>query len=275
MFDFYSQMNAIAANQKAINMHFKNLQKFTKIGYKAKRATFTELYNNAIGTGAIKEEERIVFTQGTIKQMKGQKTYMAIDGQGFFVISDGHKTLYTRAGDFKLKDGMLVHPETGFVVQGYAIDPKTGKPDRSKLVNINLSYDPNTKLYLGKYNDYEIGDNGIVYGVMKYTDPITGKLVVKKEPIYQVALANFTDPSRLHAVTDTAFEPTKDSGEPILGVAGEGSFGNIKAQALEMSNVSFTEEAMQGIFMKMNYELNMAAFKVMNSMIRSATQLIK
>ncbi len=274
MFDFYSQMNAIAANQKAINTHFKNLQKFSKIGYKAHRTTFSELYSNAIGTGALKESENIIFTQGRIKEVK-IKTYMAINGNGFFVISDGNKTLYTRAGDFKLKDGVLVHPETGFAVQGYAIDPRTGKPDKSKLVDIKLSYDPNTKLYLGKYNDYEIADDGIVYGIMKYTDPITGKTVTKKEPIYQVALANFTDPSRLHAVTDTAFEPTKESGDPVYGVAGEGTFGRIKSKALEMSNVSFIEEAMEGVFMKMNYEANMAAFRVMNSMIKSATQLIR
>ena len=160
-------------------------------------------------------------------------------------------------------------------VQGYRIDPATGQPDRSKLVNINLTFDPNTKLYMGKYNDYEIADNGIVYGIMRYTDPITGRTVTKKEPIYRVALANFTDPTRLHSVTDTAFEATKDSGKPIYGVAGEGSFGTIKAKALEMSNVSFIDEAMQGIFMKMNYEANMASFRVMNSMIRSATQLVK
>ncbi len=274
MFDFYSQMNAVSATQKAIEAHFKNLQKFSKVGYKAHRVTFSELYSNAIGTGAIKEEGSVVFSQGTIKET-GQKNHMAINGNGFFVISDGEHTYFTRAGDFKMKNGTLVHPETGMALQGYMIDPRTGQPDKSKMVSITLSYDPNTKLFMGKYNDYEIGDNGIVYGILRYTDPITGKTITKKEPIYQVALANFTDPTRLHSVSDTAFEATKGSGKPVYGVAGEGAFGTIKAKALEMSNVSFIDEAMQGIFMKMNYEANMASFRVMNSMIRTATQLVR
>lgn len=62
------------------------------------------------------------FTQGNLEST-GVITDLAIQGDGFFVASDGTRTFYTRAGNFQLDaDGRLVSPTNGFVVQGIVAD---------------------------------------------------------------------------------------------------------------------------------------------------------
>ena len=60
-----------------------------------------------------------IFTQGSL-QTTGNQTDLAISGDGFFVVSDGDRKFYTRAGTFGLdKNGTLVNPGNGLKVQGW------------------------------------------------------------------------------------------------------------------------------------------------------------
>ena len=60
-----------------------------------------------------------IFTQGSL-QTTGNQTDLAISGDGFFVVSDGDRKFYTRAGNFGLdKNGTLVNPGNGLKVQGW------------------------------------------------------------------------------------------------------------------------------------------------------------
>lgn len=53
----------------------------------------------------------------------GNKTDMAIQGEGFFVFRNGESRLYSRAGNFTLdKNYNLVHEGTGYYVQGYPME---------------------------------------------------------------------------------------------------------------------------------------------------------
>ncbi len=68
-----------------------------------------------------------LFAQGSL-ETTGSVTDMAIEGDGFFILSDGSGTLYTRAGQFIFdKDGRMVNPD-GFAVQGWTLNPTTGLP---------------------------------------------------------------------------------------------------------------------------------------------------
>jgi flagellar hook protein FlgE len=61
------------------------------------------------------------FTQGAI-QRTGRTTDLAIQGDGFFVVSNGNETMYTRAGGMTLDaNGNLATPE-GMLVQGWQAD---------------------------------------------------------------------------------------------------------------------------------------------------------
>ena len=58
----------------------------------------------------------------------------------------------------------------------------------------------------------------------------------------RVAVADFTNPAGLEKVGETAFRASANSGNPELGVAGEGSRGSLLGGALEMSNVDLAGE---------------------------------
>src|SRR5207253_2662248 len=57
-------------------------------------------------------------------------TDMAIQGDGYFVMSDGKQNFFTRDGAFDLGiDGTLVNPSSGLHVTGWQANPLTGKID--------------------------------------------------------------------------------------------------------------------------------------------------
>jgi flagellar hook protein FlgE len=61
-------------------------------------------------------------TQGDL-QSTGRVTDLAIQGDGYFQLSDGQQILYSRDGSFDVgSDGSLVSPSTGLKVQGWQAD---------------------------------------------------------------------------------------------------------------------------------------------------------
>ena len=91
-----------------------------------------------IGLGAQVGRVAALLTQGGL-DTTNSPTDIAIQGSGYFVVSDGEAQLYTRAGNFNLDaDGQLVTP-TGHRVQGYSKDPVTGVIDvNAKLSTIKI-----------------------------------------------------------------------------------------------------------------------------------------
>src|SRR5690606_26122705 len=60
----------------------------------------------------------LLFTQGNLEST-GVTTDLAIQGDSFFVVSDGAQRYFTRSGNFQLDaSGRLVASTNGFVVQG-------------------------------------------------------------------------------------------------------------------------------------------------------------
>jgi flagellar hook protein FlgE len=120
-------MDVIGNNVSNVNTH----------GFKAERVTFMDLISQEL-SGAAEPRENIgginpmqvglgvlmasvdkLMTQGSL-QTTGKNTDIAVSGEGFFIIKDGEKQFYTRAGQFNLdRDGFYVHPGTGLRVQGW------------------------------------------------------------------------------------------------------------------------------------------------------------
>ena len=108
-------------------------------GYKSSRVTFQDLLTQTIAgatgpasdgsTGGKNPQEVGLgstvgaidtdLTQGNILNT-GRLTDLAIQGEGFYKLSDGTNYYYTRAGAFDIDaDGNLVSTTTGYIVQGY------------------------------------------------------------------------------------------------------------------------------------------------------------
>ncbi len=129
MFDaFTTALSALNADVTAIDIVGNNLANLNTSGFKADSIQFYDLMSqqiggtavaNSVGTGVSPAQAFKQFVQGSI-QSSGGPLDSAISGDGFFVVQDNlGRTLYTRAGNFKLAaDGSLL-TTTGENVQGW------------------------------------------------------------------------------------------------------------------------------------------------------------
>lgn len=132
---FSAGLSGLNANAQALAVVGNNLANINTVGFKASKVEFQDLvYQNIggasenptqVGLGVSIAEVSPVFTQGTIESTR-ESSNIAIQGNGFFLLSGPLGQSYTRAGDFSFdKDGRLVSSD-GQAVQGYTgTDPVT------------------------------------------------------------------------------------------------------------------------------------------------------
>ena len=133
----FSGVAGLKNHQTRMDVIGNNIANVNTYGFKTSRVTFQDMISQTL-SGAAKPEENIggvnpkqvglgmtiasidrIFTQGSL-QTTGNQTDMAISGDGFFVVSDGDRKYYTRAGTFGLdKNGTRVNPANGLKVQGW------------------------------------------------------------------------------------------------------------------------------------------------------------
>ena len=131
-------VSALRADATALSVVGNNLANLNTPGYKASVVYFRDLVTNAIGAGLTATEvgfgvaspiTKREFTQGSIQSSSGTLDG-AIQGEGFFVLKDRSGAIsYTRAGNFRTDAAGLVITGTGERVQGWVVDPTTGKVD--------------------------------------------------------------------------------------------------------------------------------------------------
>jgi flagellar hook protein FlgE len=100
---------------------------------------------------------------------------------------------------------------------------------------------------MGVLNDYTVSQDGTIIGV--YTND-------QKQPLYRVALAQFTNPQGLEKVGDTMFKETVNSGMANINAAMVNGGGSIAGSTLEMSNVDLTEEFTRLIIAQRGFQAN-------------------
>ncbi|MFM5798119.1 flagellar hook protein FlgE [Aeromonas caviae] len=142
---FNNALSGINAAQKDLNVTANNIANVNTTGFKESRAEFADVYANSIfvnaktqvgngvATGAVAQQ----FQQGAL-QFTNNALDLAIQGNGFFVTSDGLTNLdrtYTRAGAFKLNESSYMVSNSGGYLQGYEIN-SDGTP---KAVSINAT----------------------------------------------------------------------------------------------------------------------------------------
>jgi len=130
-------VTGVRAHQTMLDVVGNNVANVNTTGFKKSSTIFQDLlYQTArgatapgdnrgginplqVGLGVSVAGVEMVNTAGPL-QYTGNPTDVAIQGDGFFVLSDGMNKLYSRAGNFSLDaTGTLVHVGTGFKVQGY------------------------------------------------------------------------------------------------------------------------------------------------------------
>ncbi len=144
----FSGVAGLQSHQIAMDVESNNIANVNTTGFKYSRANFSDLLAQTksiatapqgalggknpvqVGLGSSISSTTRIFSQGSI-QNSGKNTDVAIQGDGFFIISpDGGNTYkYTRSGDFKFDAGGNFVDNNGFIAQGWLRDKTTGKVD--------------------------------------------------------------------------------------------------------------------------------------------------
>lgn len=137
MRSLYSGVSGLKNHQVRMDVIGNNISNVNTHGFKTERVTFQDMISQEL-QGASEPNERIggtnpkqvglgsliaaidkIMTQGAL-QTTGKNTDVAVSGEGFFVVKDGDKQFYTRAGAFNVdKNGFYVNPANGLKVQGW------------------------------------------------------------------------------------------------------------------------------------------------------------
>ena len=127
-------LTGLRSHQVRMDVIGDNIANANTLGFKASRVSFKEAFAQKmmagvasgsgvpraleIGTGAGIGSIGTVFTQGALEST-GRPFDLAIQGNGLFVVRNGDRIAYTRAGDFQLDaQGRLLLPGVEAVLQG-------------------------------------------------------------------------------------------------------------------------------------------------------------
>ncbi|HED1152703.1 TPA: flagellar hook protein FlgE [Campylobacter jejuni] len=160
MRSLWSGVSGLQAHQVAMDVEGNNISNVNTTGFKYSRADFGTMFSQTvkiataptdgrggsnplqIGLGVSVSSTTRIHSQGSV-QTTDKNTDVAINGDGFFMVSDdGGLTNYlTRSGDFKLDAyGNFVN-NAGFVVQGWNINWDNQTIDSSRSPQ-NIFIDP-------------------------------------------------------------------------------------------------------------------------------------
>ena len=129
-------ITGVNSHQTRMNVISNNVANVNTTAYKGSRANFADVMSKLLleggparsqiaatnpqqsGMGVEVSSIDTIHRQGTL-QTTGTDTDLAIEGEGFFIVSNGSEDLYTRDGTFAFEtNGKLYDPGTGFAVQG-------------------------------------------------------------------------------------------------------------------------------------------------------------
>ena len=116
----------------------------------------------------------------------------------------------------------------------------------------------------GELKNINIGADGTI--MASYSNGVT-----RAEA--QMALSNFRNPQGLVAVGGNNWVESADSGVPVDGKPGSGTFGSLRAGALEESNVDLTAELVNMMTAQRSYQANAQTIKTQDQIMSTLVNL--
>ncbi|AKT29825.1 flagellar hook protein FlgE [Pseudomonas syringae pv. actinidiae] len=144
-------LSGLYAANKSLDVTGNNIANVATTGFKSSRAEFADQYAQSIrgtsgqtnvGSGVSTAAVSQQFSQGNLTTGTANSLDLAINGNGFFMLSNNGEKLYTRAGAFHTdKEGFVVN-SAGMKLQGYNVDANgsvvTGALSDLKVDSSNL-----------------------------------------------------------------------------------------------------------------------------------------
>ena len=266
---FITALNTQKSTNNWMDVIASNMTNVYTPGFREQQVTFKTFLGGAISDDYDKKMDQGKSTPGTSKEN------LFLEGKGFFLVKNPEgKSIYTRLGEFVFDKEGVYKDRYGNTVQGYILNDKGEIMQGTKSIasdlyqetvmkggavdipttNIKLWIDPSNGKFLGKYDDYEIGKDGTIYGKAD-----NGKRSV---PLYRVALRNFHNAAALYEFEDGQFLETEESGKPLMGI------GEIRSGLLELSNADLSANISY-------YQMAKLQMEVSNKLISSNKELLE
>ncbi len=118
----------------------------------------------------------------------------------------------------------------------------------------------------GTLTGTSIGEDGVITG--RFSNGTTQNLG-------QVALTRFINPDGLQPIGRNLFIQSGDSGTPLQGAPGSGSFGKVSASTLETSNVDLGDELVNMITMQRGFQANSRIITTTNDLLGELVNLAR
>ncbi len=154
MRSLFSGVSGLKNHQTRMDVIGNNIANVNTVAFKAGRVNFEDILSQTVegarspqagGMGGVNPKQvglgmgissiDTLFTPGSL-QSTDNPTDFAVQGEGFFIVSDGSQVYYTRDGAFKTSaDGALVN-SNGFRLQGWMADTDGNIDSTQALQNI-------------------------------------------------------------------------------------------------------------------------------------------
>lgn len=265
----FSAISALRSHQTFMDVVANNIANVNTPGFKQSRISFLSLLSQTyslgqqpnpganigglnpvqVGLGMTTGSIDTIFTQGAL-QATGRPADLAIQGDGFFILSDPNGTLYyTRDGSFGLDaEGYLVHLPTG-----YRVVNSDGTP-------LDQIIDPNDTTIVG----WQVSTDGVVSIIR--ADGTTEERGI-------LGLARFANPSGLLRNGQNLYRPSLNSGDPVTGQPATEGFGLTISGYLERSNVDLAKNLTDMIIAQRGFQANSRIVTASDQMLQELVNL--
>ena len=272
---YINAMNIQKTTFHWMNAISENLVNLYTPGYRENQVTFKTYLDAAVPDTVLKNT-------GQGKAIPGTSTEnVYLEGNGFFVLrNEEGRIAYTRLGEFKFDGEGVYKAADGSKVQGYILNDKGEIMSGTKTLSgealeesiaqggalavptteIKLWIDPDNGKYLGKYDEYEIKGDGILYGKANNGKDTT--------PLYKLALMNFHNPQELFEYKQGQYLETEYSGKPVIGK------GEVRSGLIELSNIDFKANATYWQEAQTQLDLSGNIMSTYKQLLQSAMELL-
>ena len=119
-------LSGLKSTQTGLEVTSNNIANSGTAGYKNNTAEFATVYSGSQRGGVKVANVKEDFVTGGEIVRTGNALDIAIDGQGFFAISENGRTAYTQAGQFQLDNDLNIVNANGGKLQGFGVSQVDG-----------------------------------------------------------------------------------------------------------------------------------------------------
>lgn len=278
----WSGASGMIAQQTNVDTIANNIANVNTVGYKTEQNEFKSLLYQEIqtkttsangvkkpvsaqvGLGVRNAAITSEFSQGAFQTSESQTSF-AISGDGFFGVVNNGNTYYTRNGDFHWSIGNNPNELVLSTSDGCPVLGTNGEEIRitgDNFMASRISVDATGQLTYPDANN----------------NPTTTPPGLQPNPLPQIQVFQFQNPSGLYKVGSTMFQTTESSGAAIQEILNGANNPAVQRSEiyqgyLESSNVQVADEMVNLIIAQRAYELNSKTITTADSMLQVANEL--